>query len=67
LLDFFIGRQVSPSGTLFDELPLLFSDIVIICTAPFNLADELRNLFLVVRRPSQHAIEHLFDLISCHN
>jgi hypothetical protein len=29
LLDFVIGRQVSPSGTLFDDLPFLIGDVVI--------------------------------------
>jgi hypothetical protein len=65
-LDFFIGRQVPPGGTLFDKLPLFIGDIVV-TTAPFNLADESCDSLLIVGRPTEHAIEDLFDLISCHD
>src|SRR5713226_3270871 len=66
LLHLFIGRQVSPGGTLFDNLPLFIGDSV--AQAPLlDLAHEPRNLLLIVGRPTQHAIEDFFDLIFCHD
>jgi hypothetical protein len=49
LFDFFIGRQIAPSRACFDDLPFLFAD-VIVRTPLFHLADEPRDLLLVVRR-----------------
>src|SRR6202795_1399122 len=63
--DFFIGRQIAPSRTCFDDLPFLFADVVV--RAPlFHLADESRDPLLVVRRPAQHAAENCFYVILFH-
>src|SRR5208282_1845333 len=65
LLHLFIGRQVSPRRARFDDLPFFISDLIV-CAPLFNLADDHRQLLLVGRRPTQHAIENLFHLISGH-
>jgi hypothetical protein len=52
LLDLFIGRQIAPSRASFDNL-----------TPLFHLADESRDLLLLVRRPAQHAAENCFYVI----
>jgi hypothetical protein len=64
-LDLLIGRQVSPGSALFDNLPFFIADVVTGATL-LNVMDEPREPFLVVWRPSQHAIENFFDLILCH-
>jgi hypothetical protein len=65
LFDFFIGRQIAPSRACFDDLPFLFADVVV--RAPlFHLADESRDLLLLVRRPAQHSVENFLKLISRH-
>src|SRR6266566_9005298 len=66
LLDLLIGRQLSSDRTLFDDLPFFIGDVV----APEPLLDlsrETRDLLLIVRRPGQHPIQHLFDLFSRHH
>jgi hypothetical protein len=67
LLDLFIGRQVSPSSTLFDDLPFFVGYVVVTATPLFNLADEARHPLLIGGRPTQDAIEDFLDLISCHD
>jgi hypothetical protein len=65
LFDLFIGRQIAPSRARFDDLPFLFADVVV--RAPlFHLADEPRDLLLVVRRPRQYAAENCFYVILFH-
>jgi hypothetical protein len=44
----------TPCSARLDDLPLLFADVVV-RTPTFHLADESRDLLLVVRRPRQHA------------
>src|SRR6266704_3054124 len=66
LLHLLIGRQVSSDRTLFDDLPFFIGDVV----APEPLLDlsrETRDLLLIVRRPGEHPIQHLFDLFSRHH
>jgi hypothetical protein len=64
-LDIFIGRQVSTSRPLFDDLPLFFGKTVF-RAQPFYFPDQAGDLLLVSRRPAQYPIKNLAYLIFSH-
>jgi hypothetical protein len=67
LLDLFIGGQVSPGSASIDDLPFFIAQIVNPAAPQLDLLDELHNLLLIGCWPTQHTIESILDLISCHD
>lgn len=65
-LNLFVTRQVAPGGAFFDHSPFFFGDVIAVALL-LELAGEARNLLLIGRRPSQHAIENFLNLLFGHD